>query len=102
MPTFKQRLFASLDHVREPLGGFVIQQSVEDAFDELWHKVYTDPDVEPFFRKGLVAFEVKLGQGAKPGLGGETKVSRDAAPSLKGKYYFPEDPDAVERDLYER
>jgi len=102
MPTFKQRLFAYLDHVKEPLGGVVIQQSVEDAFDELWHKVYTDPDVEPFFRKGLVAFEVKLGQGAKPGLGGETKVSRDAARSLKGKYYFPDDPDTVELDLYER
>ena len=102
MPTFKQRLSSYLDALDGSHGGVVIQQSVEDAFDELWNKVYTDPDVEPFVRKGLVAFEVKLGQGAKPGLGGETKVSREMARSLKGKYYFPEDPDAVERDLYER
>lgn len=102
MPSFKQRLFAYLDALEGRYGGAVIQQSVEDAFDELWNKVYTDPDVEPYIRKGLVAFEVKLGQGAKPGLGGETKVSRDVARSLKGKYYFPEDPDVVDRDLYER
>jgi len=102
MPSFKQRLFAYLDHLEDGYGGAVIQQSVEDAFDELWNKVYTDPDVEPFLRKGLVAFEVKLGQGAKPGLGGETKVPREVAKSLKGTYYFPDDPDAVERDLYER
>ncbi len=102
MPSFKQRLFAYLDALQGRDGGVVIQQSVEDAFDELWNKVYTDPDVEPFVQKGLVAFEVKLGQGAKPGLGGETKVSREVARSLKGKYYFPEDPDSVERDLYER
>jgi len=102
MPSFRQRLFAYLDAMDEPFGGVVIQQSVEDAFDELWNKIYTDPDVEPFIRKGFVAFEVKLGQGAKPGLGGETKVSGDVARSLKGKYYFPEDPERVERDLYER
>jgi hypothetical protein len=102
MPSFKQRLFAYLDHVEDSRGGVSIQQSVEDASDELWNKVYTDPDVEPYVRKGLVAFEVKLGQGAKPGLGGETKVPRDVARSLKGRYYFPEDPEAVDRDLYER
>jgi hypothetical protein len=102
MPTFKQRLAVYLEALEGPFGGVVIQQSVEDAFDELWNKVYTDPDIEPFVRKGLVAFEVKLGQGAKPGLGGETKVSRDLAKALKGKYYFPEDPDAVDKDLYER
>ncbi len=102
MPTFKERLSVYLDDLEEPYGGVVIQQSVEDAFDELWNKVYTDPDIEPYVQKGLVAFEVKLGQGAKPGLGGETKVSREVAQSLKGKYYFPEDPEGVERDLYER
>jgi len=102
MPTFKQRLFAYLDALDGTYGGVVVQQSVEDAYDELWNKVYTDPDIEPHVRKGHVAFEVKLGQGAKPGLGGETKVSRDQAKSLKGKYYFPEDPEAVARDRYER
>ncbi|HLE55219.1 MAG TPA: alpha-hydroxy-acid oxidizing protein [Thermoplasmata archaeon] len=102
MPSFKQRLFAYLDQLEGKHGGVVIQQSVEDAFDELWNKVYTDPDVEPFVRKGLVAFEVKLGQGAKPGLGGETKVPREVAKSLKGKYYFPDDPERVNQDLYER
>ncbi len=102
MPSFKQRLFAYLDHVEEGRGGVVIQQSVEDASDELWNKVYTDPDVEPYLRKGLVAFEIKLGQGAKPGLGGETKVSAEVARQLRGKYYFPDDPTKIERDLYER
>lgn len=102
MPTFRQRLFAYFEALEGPYGGVSIQQSVEDAFDELWNKVYTDPDIEPFIQKGLVAFEVKIGQGAKPGLGGETKVPRDVARSLKGMYYFPEDPDRVERDLYER
>jgi hypothetical protein len=101
-PSFRERLFAYLDAWDGTHGGVTIQQSVEDASDELWNKVYTDPDIEPFFRKGLIAFEVKLGQGAKPGLGGETKVSRQIARSLKGTYLFPEDPDAVERDLYER
>ncbi len=102
MPSFKQRLFAYLHHVEEGRGGVVIQQSVEDASDELWNKIYTDPDVEPYLRKGLVAFEIKLGQGAKPGLGGETKVSAEVARQLRGKYYFPDDPTKVERDLYER
>ena len=102
MVTFRQRLFAYLEALDGPYGGVSIQQSVEDAFDELWNKVYTDPDVEPYIRKGLIAFEIKIGQGAKPGLGGETKVPRDVARSLKGMYYFPEDPDRVTRDLYER
>ena len=102
MPSFKQRLFAYLEHLDGTHGGAVIQQSVEDASDELWNKVYTDPDVEPYIKKGLVAFEVKLGQGAKPGLGGETKVPRDVARSLKGTYYFPDDPERVDREMYER
>ncbi len=102
MPTFRERLFAYLDTVERPFGGVAIQQSVEDASDELWNKVYTDPDVEPYLRSGLLAFEIKIGQGAKPGLGGETKVPRAVAVALKGMYYFPQDPDSVERDLYER
>lgn len=102
MPSFRQRLLAYLDATDGSYGGVAIQQSVEDASDELWNKVYTDPDVEPFIRKGFIAFEVKLGQGAKPGLGGETKVPRDVARSLKGTYHFPEDPETVDRDLYER
>src|SRR3990170_4777443 len=72
------------------------------AAGELWKRGYTDPEVEPYFKKGLVAFEVKLGQGAKPGLGGETKVPRDVARSLKGTYYFPDDPERVDREMYER
>ena len=102
MPSFKERLFAYLDHQEGGYGGVVIQQSLEDAYDELWNKVYTDRDVEPYLRKGLVGFEIKLGQGAKPGLGGETKVSREVARELHGKYYFPDDPAQVDRDLYER
>jgi len=101
-PSFKERLMAYLENVEDGYGGVVIQQSIEDAFDELWNHVYSDVDVEPYLEEGLIGFEIKVGQGAKPGLGGEVKVPRELALRLKDKYYLPEDPEKVVKDMYER
>lgn len=101
-PCFKERLFAYLENVEDGYGGVVIQQSIEDAYDELWNKVYSDVDVEPYLEEGLIGFEIKVGQGAKPGLGGEVKIPRELALKLKDKYYIPEDPEKVVKDMYER
>lgn len=101
-PTFKERIINYLENLKDDYGGVVIQQNVEDAYDELWNKVYSDKQLEPYIDRGLIAFEIKLGQGAKPGLGGEVKVSREEALKLKQKYYFPEDPEKIIKKNYER
>ncbi len=95
--TFKDRLMAYLDVLEQrqqqglpALGGVVIQQSVEDAMDELWWRVYTDPDVEPHVAAGRIGFEIKVGQGAKAGLGGITLVHGQTADRLSGEYRLGE------------
>ncbi|ADN49757.1 glutamate synthase-related protein [Vulcanisaeta distributa] len=93
-PSFKERLMAYLTNV-DKYGGVVIQQNVEDAYDELWNKVYSDKDVEPYIEEGLIGFEIKMGQGAKPGLGGVIKIPREEAIRLKAKYHFEIDPEKV-------
>ncbi|MCS6784617.1 MAG: glutamate synthase-related protein [Candidatus Caldarchaeum sp.] len=101
-PCFKERIMAYLDNLRDGFGGVFIQQSVEDAYDELWNRVYSDPDITPYIYEGKVAFEVKLGQGAKPGLGGETFVERETALRLSEKYSFDADPKTTNKQMYER
>ncbi len=101
-PCFKERVMTYLQHAEEGRGGVFIQQSVEDAYDELWNKVYSDPDITPYIEKGRVAFEIKLGQGAKPGIGGETFVSRDIALKIRDKYHFDDDPATVVKEVYSR
>jgi hypothetical protein len=101
-PCFKERVMAYLSSCPEGSGGVVIQQSVEDAYDELWNRVYSDPDIEPYIAEGRVGFEIKLGQGAKPGLGGETFVGREQAMRLSRKYAFDSDPEKVGKTIYER
>ncbi|MCS6770391.1 MAG: glutamate synthase-related protein [Candidatus Caldarchaeum sp.] len=101
-PCFKERVMTYLNNMREGVGGVFVQQSVEDAYDELWNKVYSDPDITPYINEGKVGFEIKLGQGAKPGLGGETFVERELALRLSDKYSFDADPKLVEKPLYER
>ena len=93
-PSFKERLMAYLTNV-DKYGGVIIQQNVEDAYDELWNKVYSDKDVEPYIEEGLIGFEIKMGQGAKPGLGGVIKIPREEAIRLKAKYHFEIDPEKV-------
>lgn len=101
-PCFKERALTYLANLPAGMGGLLVQQSVEDAYDELWNRVYSDPELTPYVEKGLLGFEVKLGQGAKPGLGGEIQVNRDHALRLKQKFYFPVDPEVVVQDEYGR
>lgn len=63
----------------EGLGGVVVQQSTEDADAEVWNRVYSDPSVTPLLESGRLGFELKVGQGAKPGLGGLTLVDAGEA-----------------------
>jgi methylamine---glutamate N-methyltransferase subunit C len=67
-------------------GGVVVQQSTEDADAEVWNLVYSDPNVEPLLATGRLGFELKLGQGAKPGLGGMTVLDADAATRMSTQY----------------
>ncbi len=88
-PSFKERLLAYLTNI-DKKGGVVIQQSVEDAYDELWNKVYSDKDIEQYIEEGRIGFEIKVGQGAKPGLGGVIKIPRSQVERLRAKYKFDE------------
>lgn len=102
-PCLMDRAGAYLDALPEDgPGGLVFQQSVEDAEDELWNRLYSDPDVAPHLEEGRIAFEVKAGQGAKPGLGGAVRMAPDEAGGLAGTYHFDEDPRTTDRDQVER
>jgi hypothetical protein len=93
------RIEAYLDGGRqagtEAEGGVVVQQSTHDADAEVWNLVYSDPGAAPLLESGRLAFELKVGQGAKPGLGGLTLLNREAAARLSeefaiGEVYGPE------------
>src|SRR5690242_20794155 len=69
-------LFRSyLDGAGADTGGVVVQQGTEDADAEVWNRVYSDPSVAPLRDRGGLAFELKVGQGAKPGLRSEEHTS---------------------------
>ncbi|HWO61445.1 MAG TPA: glutamate synthase, partial [Umezawaea sp.] len=81
-----ERAGALLDQVRayadtspDGWGGVVVQQRAEDAEAEVWNLVYDDPSVRPLLDDGRLAFELKVGQGAGPGLGGMTVLGADRA-----------------------
>ncbi len=76
------RVTAYAEHALPGRGGVVVQQSTEDADAEVWNLVYSDPNVQSLLESGRLAFELKVGQGAKPGLGGMTVVGTDAAERL--------------------
>ena len=73
---------AYLTTVDDGHGGVVVQQSTEDADSEVWNLVYSDPRARRCSTSGRLAFELKVGQGAKPGLGGMTVLGREAAGGL--------------------
>ncbi|SES17894.1 glutamate synthase-related protein [Lentzea albida] len=80
------RISAYADHAPDGAGGVVVQQSTEDADAEVWNRVYSDPATRSLLDSGRLGFELKVGQGAKPGLGGLTVVDGDAADRLAGQY----------------
>ena len=80
------RIRAYLDEVPDGTGGVVVQQSTEDADAEVWNLVYSDPSARPLLESGRLAFELKVGQGAKPGLGGMTVLDRAAAARVAEQY----------------
>ncbi|GLY37771.1 glutamate synthase [Amycolatopsis sp. NBRC 101858] len=84
--TLLERMRAYADAVPDGLGGVVVQQSTEDADAEVWNLVYSDPSAASLLESGRLAFELKVGQGAKPGLGGMTLVSPAVAASLSSQY----------------
>jgi hypothetical protein len=80
------RVRAYADEVPDGIGGVVVQQSTEDADAEVWNLVYSDPAVSPLLAGGRLGFELKVGQGAKPGLGGMTLLDAAAAARVDGQY----------------
>lgn len=81
-----RRVRAYTEHVPDGFGGLVVQQSTEDADAEVWNRVYSDPAAGPLLESGRLAFELKVGQGAKPGLGGMTLVTGSAADELADRF----------------
>ncbi|MCB5163543.1 glutamate synthase [Streptomyces bambusae] len=80
------RIAAYTEAVPDGVGGVVVQQSTEDADSEVWNLVYSDPGTRPLLESGRLAFELKTGQGAKPGLGGMTVVGRAEGARLAGRF----------------
>ncbi|EST38290.1 hypothetical protein N566_08210 [Streptomycetaceae bacterium MP113-05] len=80
------RVEAYLDAAPDGAGGIVVQQSTEDADCEVWNLLYSDPGIRPLLETGRLAFELKTGQGAKPGLGGMTVVEQAEAEQLARRF----------------
>ncbi|HEY7592088.1 MAG TPA: glutamate synthase-related protein [Actinophytocola sp.] len=76
------RITAYADALPDRFGGLVVQQSTEDADAEVWNLVYSDPSARSLLESGRLGFELKVGQGAKPGLGGMTVLDAPAAARL--------------------
>lgn len=81
-----ERILAYAKQIPDGYGGVAVQQSTEDADAEVWNLVYSDPTAQPLLESGRLAFELKVGQGAKPGLGGMTVVDRATAERLAEAY----------------
>jgi len=80
------RIDAYLSTVADGVGGVVVQQSIEDADSEVWNLVYSSPASAPLLESGRLAFELKIGQGAKPGLGGMTVLDPAESTRLAGRF----------------
>ncbi|MEU9075825.1 glutamate synthase-related protein [Kitasatospora sp. NPDC048538] len=84
--TLLGRLRAYAEELPDGLGGVAVQQSTEDADAEVWNLVHSDPAALPLLESGRLAFELKVGQGAKPGLGGMTVLDAAAAAALGDRF----------------
>ncbi|MET9566635.1 glutamate synthase-related protein [Streptomyces tauricus] len=80
------RIALYAEHLPAGVGGVVVQQSTEDADSEVWNLIYSDPASQALLESGRLAFELKIGQGAKPGLGGMTVVGTQEAASLADRF----------------
>ncbi|MHC3455190.1 MULTISPECIES: glutamate synthase-related protein [Streptomyces] len=80
------RIRAYVDASDGVSGGVVVQQSTQDADAEVWNLLYSDPSVQPLVESGRLGFELKIGQGAKPGLGGMTVVDGAEAGRLSDAF----------------
>ena len=81
-----ERIQAYVEELPDGLGGLCVQQSTEDANSEVWNQVYSDPAVDRLITTGRLVFEMKVGQGAKPGLGGLTMINEGAVAGLDDQY----------------
>ncbi|MFH8892650.1 glutamate synthase-related protein [Streptomyces sp. NPDC017949] len=81
-----ERVTAYAEDLADGVGGVVVQQSTEDADSEVWNLLYSDPGSRPLRDSGRLGFELKTGQGAKPGLGGMTVVDAAEAERLAGRF----------------
>ncbi|MFE6051421.1 glutamate synthase-related protein [Kitasatospora sp. NPDC056446] len=81
-----RRIEAYAEELPDGLGGLVVQQSTEDADAEVWNLVYSDPGTRGLLESGRLGFELKVGQGAKPGLGGMTVLPRAEAARLADRF----------------
>ncbi|MFK0158097.1 glutamate synthase-related protein [Streptomyces sp. NPDC090493] len=84
--TLLGRLRAYAGELPDGVGGVAVQQSTEDADAEVWNLVYSDPAARPLLDSGRLAFELKTGQGAKPGLGGMTVLDTATAARFGDRY----------------
>ncbi|MEV4051958.1 glutamate synthase-related protein [Amycolatopsis sp. NPDC049688] len=80
------RIRAYTEAVADGVGGVTVQQSTEDADAEVWNQLYSDPATQPLLSTGRLALELKVGQGAKPGLGGMTLLDADRAARVADRY----------------
>jgi methylamine---glutamate N-methyltransferase subunit C len=80
------RLRAYTEAVPDDMGGVVVQQSTEDADAEVWNLVYSDPTAQALLDSGRLGFELKAGQGAKPGLGGMTVLDAETSAQVADAY----------------
>ncbi|MER7512861.1 glutamate synthase-related protein [Streptomyces lavendulae] len=81
-----ERVASYAGELPDGVGGVVVQQSTEDADSEVWNLLYSDPGSRPLRDSGRLGFELKAGQGAKPGLGGMTVVGAAEAERLGGRF----------------
>ncbi|MET9609955.1 glutamate synthase-related protein [Streptomyces sp. NPDC006512] len=81
-----ERVAAYAEDLADGVGGVVVQQSTEDADSEVWNLLYSDPGSRALRDSGRLGFELKTGQGAKPGLGGMTVVGAAEAERLAGRF----------------
>ena len=80
------RIRAYAQELAPGAGGIAVQQSTEDADSEVWNLLYSDTSLSPLVNSGQLAFELKIGQGAKPGLGGMTVLDQAEADRLSGQF----------------